>query len=668
MSITTPGAMAAAIDELGNSIAFLFSDRTSLQYVRELFSGTIVGIVADVLAGRPSGNFDSFATEIKTCIVNDCLRSVQLAVYADDVVEESELDHAYPILRPLVSFYQRHVGGRYGRFENLQRAGVFDFLHTHESDPDFFGGRVQQTKDYSKGKPLSPQELLTLQCEHVGACLSMAADILMDGGVMDGGKARSVYSSLVPYPLFFILSNGRGCSLRELENLGSCTPIEANRFNAFVESFITAGYSIHDKINKPVQTPTQPGNVKIAEKVAYVANWWKQNQANVPTVSHFPATWFVGSGLVPASSAGTAASAPDVTPVFIQGTKSPDDILKEAMEELNALEGLPSVKKEVGNLVAFLKIQKQREAHGMKISSQALHYVFHGNPGTGKTTVARILAKIFHGFGILKTSNFKETDRSGLVAGFVGQTAIKTDEVIQRSLDGVLFIDEAYTLSKQEGGQDFGQEAIDTLLKRMEDHRDRLIVIAAGYPALMRRFILSNPGLSSRFTRSITFEDYTVSEMCRIYAKMCQKEEYTLSKEALAYSCVLFTLAHRQKDEHFGNGRFVRNIYENTTMKQSARLASEHQITKQALATLEQGDIPFEMIPNFDMGNLDLSQSRWSGCCPACRNSFDVPLDFIGRQVKCKCGEIFKFPWWNPVPASLGGVLSNVFGGPMTTN
>ena len=233
-----------------------------------------------------------------------------------------------------------------------------------------------------------------------------------------------------------------------------------------------------------------------------------------------------------------------------------ESVIGQATAELEALIGLAGVKSEVKKLIDFLKVQQMRRQHGLKESGQSLHYVFTGNPGTGKTTVARILGKIFHGFGILKTTNLIETDRSGLIAGYVGQTAIKTDEVIEKALDGVLFIDEAYTLSRSGAASgDFGQEAIDTLLKRMEDQRDRLIVVVAGYPKPMQDFLRSNPGLQSRFTRFIAFEDYSVQEMCRIFEKFCNDNEYVLTPLARINAFLLFVAARSRRDETFGNAR-----------------------------------------------------------------------------------------------------------------
>jgi hypothetical protein len=258
--------------------------------------------------------------------------------------------------------------------------------------------------------------------------------------------------------------------------------------------------------------------------------------------------------------------------VAVVPERQPQKILDEAITELDQLIGLNRVKEEVRRLTNFLAVQQARKQHGLREAGQTLHFVFTGNPGTGKTSVARIIAKILYGFGLLKTMKLVETDRSGLVGGYVGQTALKTDDVVKSAIDGTLFIDEAYMLSDVSGANDFGKEAINTLLKRMEDYRDRLTIIVAGYPELMKEFLQTNPGLQSRFTRFVHFEDYTVAELCRILWRFCKESDYTCEQNALASFSLLFTLAHVARDEKFGNGRYVRNVFEEVTSRHSQRL------------------------------------------------------------------------------------------------
>lgn len=261
-------------------------------------------------------------------------------------------------------------------------------------------------------------------------------------------------------------------------------------------------------------------------------------------------------------------------------------------KELDELIGLGSVKTEVRSLANFVKLQKQREAKGLKTAKVSYHLVFYGSPGTGKTTVARIIGRIYKDLGVLKKGHTVETDRGGLVAKYMGQTALKTDTIIQQALDGVLFIDEAYSLVPEGGsGSDYGQEAIATLLKRMEDYRDRLVVIIAGYKNEMTRFIDSNPGLQSRFNRYIDFPDYTGGELKDIFKMYMKKNQYTISKETEAFLKERFDYAVAHKDRNFGNARYARNVFEKSIQAQANRLASEKNLTESQLTELTIEDL-----------------------------------------------------------------------------
>lgn len=252
----------------------------------------------------------------------------------------------------------------------------------------------------------------------------------------------------------------------------------------------------------------------------------------------------------------------------------PKSSLEEQLKELDKLIGLNHLKDEVRQYINFIKIQQLREKQGLKPIPITLHSVFCGSPGTGKTTVARLMGQIYQHLGILKKGHLIETDRSGMVAGYVGQTAQRVDDLVNSALDGVLFIDEAYALKPADPGNDFGQEAIDMLLKRMEDYRDRLVVIVAGYGDEMTRFINSNPGLKSRFSRYFYFEDYTPQELVEIFYIFCERHNYTLTEAAKEVLLTRFKELYDYRDKSFGNGRLVRNMFEKAIEKQANRLVN----------------------------------------------------------------------------------------------
>ncbi|TKJ40934.1 hypothetical protein CEE36_08690 [candidate division TA06 bacterium B3_TA06] len=270
------------------------------------------------------------------------------------------------------------------------------------------------------------------------------------------------------------------------------------------------------------------------------------------------------------------------------------ETLDEILAELNELIGMENIKQEVDSLINFLKVQKMRQERGMSKTPISLHAVFCGPPGTGKTTIARLIGKIYRSLGFLTKGHLVETDRSGLVAGYVGQTALKVDEIVSKSLDGVLFIDEAYALKPEGGLNDFGQEAIDILLKRMEDHRDRLVVIVAGYPNEMGRFLEANPGIKSRFNRYFYFDDYEPEELIAIFEKFCKNSNFNITDGAKEKLLSVLEVLHTNRDRTFGNGRLVRNIFEKTMENQANRIAGIAPLTDEILATITGEDIPPE--------------------------------------------------------------------------
>ncbi len=325
------------------------------------------------------------------------------------------------------------------------------------------------------------------------------------------------------------------------------------------------------------------------------ASFKRGNGAGAPGVNGTGAT---ASGTTTATTAAAAQTSAAEVP------QAPLEPLEDLLAELDKLVGLSGVKSEVHLVTSLLQVQKLRKDRGMPVVDASRHLVFTGNPGTGKTTVARLLARIYRTLGVVEKGHLVETDRAGLVAGFVGQTALKVTEVFDQARGGVLLVDEAYALTRG-GERDFGREAIDTLVKLIEDRREDTVVIVAGYPAEMAEFIDTNPGLRSRFPKTIPFDDYSDDELVVIFERQCSKAKYVLSDETIRTTKTWF--ASQSRGKGFGNGRLARNLFEASVANQALRLMKDRPvdappITDDQLLALEPTDI--SPLPPLDLDSI----------------------------------------------------------------
>lgn len=324
-----------------------------------------------------------------------------------------------------------------------------------------------------------------------------------------------------------------------------------------------------------------------------------------------------------------------------------------AMRELDELIGLDAVKTRIRSYTNFLKLQKQRESSGLSTMPISLHMTFTGNPGTGKTTVARIVGQILGGLGTLQGGHVVETDRSGLVGEYAGQTAPKTNALCDSSRGGVLFVDEAYSLVDAKGDDAYGREAVQVLLKRMEDDRSTMAVILAGYSDEMRTMIRSNPGLSSRINTTIDFEDYSPPQLGAIFESLCDRNQYKLPSAARHRLLVGLNELHARRDRHFGNGRLVRNAFEDSVRRLADRVAEVTELSEELLTVLTAADIDLPGLSRSDVDALIKNSHQLAVTCDGCQSRVRIDPSLLGKRFRCtRCQNVQSSPWAEVVVAA----------------